>query len=272
MANALREWIHNNLTSMDVNIRRIIEILTVNFMSAGNPWYDFAIQIKTIVQPIALTIVVICFLVEFLKITVQMDILKWEYGLKVMFKFVLAKVCMDGAFYLLGAIFTTSMEWINSIGTVGGSVGADTWNTIQPIVSRYNMFEMLGVAISLGIMFLAVWAVSLAVQIMAYARKFEIIIYLAIAPLPCAFLPLEGGGASRIPQKYILTFASVCLQGVFMIMSVKLFNVLCTESINTAIRSGTYLGGIVGELFIGVCVLLMAIVKSGSWAKSVLDV
>ena len=272
MADSLRDWIENNLMSMDANIQKIIEILTVNFMVPRDSWYKVAIEIKTIIQPIALTIVVICFLVEFLKITIQMDILKWEYGLKVMFKFVFAKVCMDGAFYLLGAIFATSMDWISSIGAAGATVGADTWSAIKLILKDYNMFQMLGVAISLGIMFLAVWAVSLAVQVMAYARKFEIIIYLAIAPLPCAFLPLEDGGASRIPKKYIFTFASVCLQGVFMVMSVRLFNVLCTDSINKAIREGKYLGGIVGELFIGVCVLLMAIVKSSSWAKSVLDV
>lgn len=272
MADSLREWIENNLNSMDANIQKIIQILTINFMVDNDPWYAVAIEIKTIIEPIALTIVVICFLVEFLKITIQMDILKWEYGLKVMFKFVFAKVCIEGAFDLLGAIFVTSMEWISSVGATGASVGADTWNAIMPIVSNYNMFQMLGVAMSLGIMFLAVWAVSLAVQVMAYARKFEITIYLAIAPLPCAFLPLEDGGASRIPKKYIFTFASVCLQGVFMVMSVRLFNVLCTESIDNAIQQGQYLGGIVGELFIGVCVLLMAIVKSSSWAKSILDV
>lgn len=271
MPDLLRDFIKGHLTSMDENIQRIVSILTNNFMVSGNPWYQFAVTIKSVIQPVALTIVVICFLIEFLKITVRMDILKWEYGLRVFLKFVFAKVCMDGAFYLLGAIFTTSMEWINAVGSVGGNVGVDTWNAIFPTIKRYGSLKMLGVYISLGIMFLAVWGISLIVQVMAYARKFEIIIYLAISPIPCAFLPLEDGGTSRIPKKYICTFASVCLQGLFMVMSIRLFNVLCTESINHAIQNGTYIGGIVGELFIGVCVLLMAIVKSGSWAKSILD-
>lgn len=271
MGDALREWIKNNLEGMDANIGKIVTILADDFMNTNNAWYNFAMGIKIIVQPIALTIVVICFLIEFLKITIQMDILKWEYALKVMFKFVFAKVCMDGAFYLLGAIYTTSMDWITSVGTSGTGVGTDTWNAIEPTLQGYNMFEMLGVAISLGIMFLAVWAISLLVQVMAYARKFELVMYLAVSPLPCAFLPLEDGGTARIPKKYISSFACVCLQGVFMVMSVKLFAVLCQEQIQGAIDQGTYVGGIVGELFIGVCVLMMAITKSSSWAKSILD-
>lgn len=266
------DWIKGNLTSMDDNINKIVTILSNNFFYSGNPWYDFAMSVKTIIQPIALIIIVICFLIEFLKITIQMDILKWEYGLKVIFKFVFAKVCMDGAFYLLGAIYATGFDWIASIGVVGGNAGAQTWGLIETELQSYGFLEILGVAISLGIMFLAIWAVSLIVQVMAYARKFEIIIYLAVSPLPCAFLPLEDGGASRIPKKYVCTFAGVCLQGVFMVMSVRLFNVLCVESIQVALATQTYIGGIVGELFIGVCVLLMAILKSSSWAKSVLDV
>lgn len=257
---------------MDANISSIVTILADDFMRYGNEWYTFAMQIKSIVQPMALTIVVICFLVEFLKITVQMDILKWEYGLRVMFKFVFAKVCMDGAFYLLGAIYATSMEWITSVGTNSATVGAQTWDAMKDTLNDYGMLKMLGVAISLGIMFLAVWAISLLVQVIAYARKFELVMYLAISPIPCAFLPLEDGGTSRIPKKYVSAFASVCLQGLFMVMSVKLFSVLCREAVNQAIANGAYIGGIVGELFIGVCVLMMAIMKSSSWAKSILDV
>lgn len=270
MDDGLREWIEDNLMSMDSNISKIVTILSEDLFSGT--WYNFAITVKNIVQPIALTIVTICFLIEFLKITIQMDILKWEYGLKVMFKFVFAKVCMEGAFYVLGAVYSTSMSWITSIGNNSATVGADTWHAIYPIIKDYGIFKMLGVAISLGIMFLAVWAISLLVQVIAYARKFELVMYLAISPLPCAFLPLEDGGTSRIPKKFVSAFASVCLQGVFMVMSVKLFALLCQEQINSAIASRAYIGGIVGELFIGVCVLMMAIMKSSSWAKSILDV
>lgn len=269
MDDFLRDWIKDNLSNMDANISKIVVILSEDFY--GGTWYSFAVNVKGLVQPVALTIVTICFLIEFLKITIQMDILKWEYGLRVMFKFVFAKVCMDGAFYLLSAIYATSMEWIASIGNNSTTVGDLAWKAIAPIVEEYGMFKMLGVAISLGIMFLAIWAISLLVQVIAYARKFELVMYLAISPLPCAFLPLEDGGASRIPKKFVASFASVCLQGVFMVMSVKLFSLLCLEALNQAITNGTYIGGIVGELFIAVCVLMMAVMKSSSWAKSILD-
>ena len=178
---------------------------------------------------------------------------------------------MDGAFYLLRAIYATSMEWIASVGTTNARVGQDTWFALKEMIKDYNMFQMLGVSISLGIMFLAIWAISLLVQVIAYARKFELIMYLAVAPLPCAFLPLDDHEMSRIPKKYVSAFAGVCLQGVFMVMSLRLYSMLCQDVIGQAIANGTYVGGIVGELFVGSCVLMMAIMKSSSWAKSILN-
>ena len=257
---------------MDSNIQNITNILNEDFLNPGSAWYQFAMDIKAIVQPIALTIIVICFLVEFLKITIQMDILKWEYALKVFFKLVFAKVCMDGAYYFLGAIYSTSVEWISNTGTIAANVGAQTYNTIYSELDGYGFLALIALMLATAIVFIAIWAISLVVQIMAYARKFELTIYLAIAPLPCAFLPLEDGGTSRIPKKYVSAFASVCLQGLFMIMSVKLYSVLCNEAVANAIASSGDISGAIGQLFIGVCVLMVAIMKSSSWAKSILDV
>lgn len=268
----LKNWIRDNLLRMDSNISNITNILNEDFLNPGSAWYQFAMDIKAIVQPIALTIIIICFLIEFLKITIQMDILKWEYALKVIFKLVFAKVCMDGAYYFLGAIYTTSVDWISRTGALAANVGEQTWLQIKDELDNYGMLALLALFISTGIVFIAIWAISLVIQIMAYARKFELTIYLAIAPLPCAFLPLEDGGTSRIPKKYVSAFASVCLQGLFMIMAVKLYSVLCNEVVANAITNSGDISGAIGQLFIGVCVLMIAIMKSSSWAKSILDV
>lgn len=272
MKDFIKDWISNNLNSLDSNIANVVSILAQNFWGSGNAWYDFAKAISTIIEPISLTIITVCFLIEFLKTTIQMDILKWEYGLKCFFKFVFAKVCIDVSFTLLGAIYATGAEWIASVGTSASTIGSTAWSAIETEIDGYGFMEILGLVVSMGLIFMAIWIVSLIVQVVAYARKFELVIYLAVAPLPCAFLPLEDGGASRIPKKYIMNFASVCLQGLFIIMSIKLYGMLCNEEIQATITAGGNVGSIAGQLLIASLVLVMAVIKSSSWAKSVLDV
>lgn len=271
MKEFIANWIKNNLNDLDSNVANVVSILSSNFWGSGNAWYDFAKAVSAIIEPIALTIITICFLIEFLKITIQMDILKWEYALKVFFKFVFAKVCIDVSFKLLGAIYATGAEWIASVGTSASTIGSTAWTAIETEINGYNFMDMLGLVVSMGLIFLAIWVVSLIVQVVAYARKFELVIYLAVAPLPCAFLPLEDGGGSRIPKKYILTFASICLQGLFIIMSIKLYGMLCNEEIQATITAGGNVGTIAGQLLIASLVLVMAVVKSSSWARSILD-
>ncbi|WP_298203017.1 hypothetical protein [Desulfosporosinus sp.] len=97
---------------------------------------------------------------------------------------------------------------------------------------------------------------------------FELLIYVAIAPLPCAFLPMED---SRIPKKYFLSFAAVCLQGLFIIISIKLYQAICVDTLIPAVQSSTALSDIAFNMLLGALVLVMAVVKSGTWAKSILD-
>lgn len=266
------DFFKNSFLSLDSDISNITGILQEDWFSSGNLWYDFAMNIQTIINPIALIIVAICFLVEFLKITIQMDILKWEYALKCFFKLVFAKVCIELSTYVLGAIYTTSAEWIGSVGAGTVSIGQNVWSQIESDVSSAGLLEIIGIFLSSGIIFLAINIIVIVIQVMAYARKFEICILLSIAPLPCAFLPLEDGGASRIPKKYILIFASSCLAGLFMIMSVRLYALLVNEAIMAQIGTLTDFGSKVGKVLLATLVLVMAIIKSGGWASKVLDV
>lgn len=267
----IKNWVHNNLVDFDSNVNKVVTILTTDFWADGNVWYDFAKGVSATIEPIALIIITICFLVEFLKITIQMDVLKWEYALKCFFKFVFAKVCIELSFDLLAAIYATAAEWIASVGSSTSAIGALVWTALEPEIDGYSFMETLGMVASMGIVFIVIWGVSLIVQVIAYARKFELVLYLAVSPLPSSFLPLEDGGASRIPKKFVLSFASISLQGLFIIMSIKLFATLCSEEINATIAAGGSLGSIAGQMLIASLVLVMAVTKSSSWASKILD-
>ena len=111
---------------------------------------------------------------------------------------------------------------------------------------------------------------------------FELYVYLAVSPLPCAFFPLgdgNGGGFSRVTGKFFKSFAAVCLQGVMIILCMRIFNLIIggtlNEMVQNAINSGAEPSIIVGDLcyvmLLGAIVLLMSIFKCGTWAKGILD-
>lgn len=257
------------INGFDGNVQKSIDVLTKDIFSSG--MYTTAQGIANVVTPIALTIITICFLIEFLKITIKMDVLKWEYGLRVFFKLVFAKVAIDVSFRLLTAIYATATEWITAAGTTGGTLGSSVGTAITTIIANMTWYEALGLVCTMGISFLAIWLSGMIVIVIAYARMFELLVYVSVAPLPCAFLPMEDGAGSRIPKKFFLTFASVCLQGLFIIISIKLYGAICESTIIPAVQSSSALADISFNMLMGALVLVMAVVKSGSWAKSILD-
>lgn len=269
-------WILSIVNGFDENVNSVRIILTEDIFT-GNV-HTIAMALSNIVKPIAYTIIGLCFLIEFLKITINMDVLKWEFGLKCFFKLVFAKACIDISAQLMEAIYFTAVEWITKMsqpigaGSVSTSFGANAAVKFNELLQTCTWYEALGYVCTLVLPFLIVMLVGLAVKVIAYARMFELMVYIAIAPLPCSFLPLEDGGGSRIPKKFFLNFASVCLHGVFIIISIQLFNIICNEQLDAAITNSAEMGTASNVMLLASLVLILAVTKSGSWAKQVLDV
>lgn len=259
-------WVLQMVQGFDTNVARAVRVLTGDIFNGS--MYTMAKGIADIITPVSLTIITIAFLIEFLKITIKMDVLKWEYGLRVFFKLVFAKVAIDVSFTLLMAIYATAAEWILKAGAINSTLGTAVASAMKPIIAGMTWYQALGLVSTMGIAFTAVWISGMVVVVIAYARMFELLIYVAIAPLPCAFLPFED---SRIPKKYFLSFAAVCLQGLFIIISIKLYQAICVDTLIPAVQSSTALSDIAFNMLLDALVLVMAVTKSGSWAKSILD-
>ncbi len=271
MAEFLRDAVQNNLENIDLFSDEIFNLLSTNIWQSGNGYYDTAMQVSAIVKPIALTIVGICFLIEFLKITINMDVLKWEYALKCFFKLVFSRVCIDLSFDLMAAIYATGASWINSIGDPSNlALGVKMWDALKDEIKNYNLLSLVGMFITSGIMLMAAEICCIIVLVTVYATLFELTVYMTIAPLPCAFLPLEDGGASRIPKKFILNYAGICLHLVFIAICFNLYSNLCSTVILPEITNYSAIIGF-GKLLLVTLVFVMAVTKSGSWAQRIFD-
>lgn len=281
MLDALRDWLLGLMTSALTGFDTMLASATSVLTGGLGDWATVA-ALSSILRPFCYTIIGICLLIEIAQVAAKVDILKWEHGLKLCVKMVLAKVCIDIAPTFLQACYLQAQDWITGLSAGGSTLGSTTISYLTPLVQGINGFgNILGMFLSTFIVLMAIKICGLMIQVIAYGRMFELYVYLVVSPLPCAFMPLgngDGGGVSRITSKFFKSFIAVCLQGVMMIIVIRLFDVVMGNAIQTALASvaGTAdanaaITDLIYTMLLGSIALVMAVMKSGSWAKGILD-
>lgn len=264
-------FITHILDTYDSMVQQVLTILAFNCYSQDDTviggMYTLTLDIKTIVMPVATTILTIVFLCDLLRYEMKQDVTNWQNLFVVFFKLVIGKAAMDMSFEILDLIYSTAADWITQIGWAQGTLGATAGIIIKNEISGYGTMKCLGLMITSALMFVVIIMCAIIMNVVAYARTFEIMAYTAFSPIPCAFLPMEH---SRVTIKFFANFAAVCLQGCFMAFSVKAYSVICT-SIISAINSNNSIWNVLYNLVLGSVICLMAIVKSGSWASKMLE-
>lgn len=284
MFNGIRDW----FLGFVINAFKGFDTMLVsaqNVLSQPNDSiWSSVLTLADILKPFCYTIIGICLLIEIAQVAAKVDVMKWEHGLKVLVKMVLAKVCIDTAPTILKACYMQAASWISSIGAgtntnFGSSISSQIEPLLENVTGAGNILALFAASV---IVIVAIKVCGLLIQVIAFGRMFELYVYLAVSPLPCAFFPLgdgNGGGFSRVTGKFFKSFAAVCLQGVMIMLCMRIFNMIIggtlNEMIQSAINSGAEPSIIVGDLcyvmLLGAIVLLMSIVRCGTWAKSILD-
>jgi ABC-type nickel/cobalt efflux system permease component RcnA len=77
-------------------------------------------------------------------------------------------------------------------------------------------------------------------------------------------------GSNRITKKFFLSFAAVSIQGVFLVLILKLFTTFITDKMNEVTQSTDMLE-LGMKLLFAALVLMICVNKSGSWSRSLLD-
>lgn len=281
MLDALRDWLLGLMTSALQGFDNMLADAS-NVLTGGlGDWASVA-SLSSTLRPFCYTIIGICLLIEIAQVAAKVDIIKWEHGLKLCVKMVLAKVCIDIAPTFLQACYAQAQDWITGLSSGGSTLGNTTLTYLTPLVQNVSGFgNILGMFLSTFIVLMAIKICGLMVQVIAYGRMFELYVYLVVSPLPCAFMPLgngDGGGVSRITSKFFKSFIAVCLQGVMMIIVIRIFDVVMGNAILTTLGAAAgnadanaAITDLIYTMLLGAIALVMAVVKSGSWAKGILD-
>lgn len=281
MLDALRDWLMSLIgvafSGFDDALASAAEVLNGG---SADIW-DSMVLLSDVLKPFCYTVIAICILIELAQTAAKVDIIKWEHGLKLAVKMVLAKVCIDIAPTFLKACYQQAQDWIGSLVENSDTLGETVITEIEPLVNEVEGFgEILGMFLAVFIVILAVQVCGLIIQVIAYGRMFELYVYLVISPLPCAFMPLgDGGGINRITQKFFKSFIAIALQGVMMMIVMRVFGLIMsgtisakvTEVVANGVDANTAVAELAFAMLLGSIALVMSVVKSGSWAKSILD-
>lgn len=281
---AIKALIESALNGFDKMVLEAKDVLTGGLFNTNNVWNDVLSFSNTTLKPFCLVIIGICLLIEIAQVAAKVDIIKWEHGLKLCVKMALAKVCIDTAPSFLRACYNQASIWISSATSMGGytSLGTTMLSEVNNQIDNISgIFPVLGLLASCIVLIMAIKICGLLVEVIAFGRMFELYVYLAVSPLPCAFFPLgdgSGGGMSRITMKFFKSFIAVCLQGVMMIISIQIFNMIVGQALDSlvlAAAAGTDPTTVVSDMcytmLLAGIVLVMSVAKCGSWAKGIID-
>ena len=250
--------------------------------SSGGAW-DNILTLSNVIKPFCLVIIGICLLIELAQVAAKVDLIKWEHGLKVGVKMVLAKVCLDVAPNFLRACYAQANAWVTALAADYQPIGRQMADQIRGLdIASINLGQALWLAMSMLLVLLGIMACGMVIKVIAYGRIFELYVYLAVSPIPCAFFPLgdgTGGGMSRVTGKFLKSFAAVCLQGVMMIVCIRIFNIVMGSTVISQLEQvlggdadvSTKITDVSYTMLMGAIVLVMSITKCGGWAKSILD-
>ena len=279
----LLNLIKSAMNGFDSTVSSAQDVLTGGLFDTNAVWSS-VLALSNALKPFCYVVIGICLLIEIAQVAAKVDIIKWEHGLKLCVKMVFAKLCIDIAPTFLRACYNQASLWIASAMTAGSYTNLGSLMTTEvetQISSISGIWSVIGLLASCLLLSMAVKICGLLIQVIAFGRMFELYVLLAVSPLPCAFFPLgdgSGGGMSRITQKFFKNFIAVCLQGVMIIVSIRIFYMIVGTALTaliTAATAGSDPTTVVTDLcytmLLAGLVLVMAVAKCGTWAKSIMD-
>lgn len=270
MEDTIAGWIESVLAFFMGSVTSITGVLGQDLQANKEMW-GLVLNVQNIVRPVCYTITVIFFLIEFLKISMKMDMLKWETLFTTLIKFFVSKACIDFGPQLMEAIYSTVAEWITTFGVSAydPSFLNKIARGITAALDNMGFWEMIGFAITSIIPALVLLACAFIIQVIAYGRLIELYILLALMPIPFSMI-LESEGPSNITKKYILNFAGVCLQGLLIVVSCSLYQYLMADVIS-GMGTSKDAGDLLFTMVLGAVVMVLAITKCGQWGKQLLN-
>ena len=240
--------------------------------------YDIAHGVWDVaVLPIGCGVLSLVFTVKLIQISQRMDGNASFPGVKeVVFLLVFFAVFLfliQNSFDLMQAVYQVvqlAIDRVTGLFGAGSELDLDAVSITTTDDDVAALIAMLVVALVSWVVVIVAYVVALVVS---WARAIQIYVMAAFSPIPLALVSLDE--TRQMGVGYLKNFAAVCLAGVIILVLLVSFPIVL-GGLNAASAGAPVVDSIVGGLsyalqYLAMCVLLiLSLVKSGSWARDVL--
>lgn len=181
---------------------------------------------------------------------------------------------VQNSFAIMQAIYEVAKLAIDRVAGLFGA-GSQIDLTTVSITTTDNdvaaLLAMLAVALISWLVVIVAYVVALVVT---WARAIQIYIMAAFSPIPLSLMALDE--TRQMGVGYLKNFAAVCLAGIIILVLLVSFPIVL-GGLNAASAGVPVVDSIIGGLsyalqYLAMCILLiLSLVKSGSWARDIMD-
>lgn len=275
-------WIFNSQVDMLRGIG-VDGVLSADFTqmlgSAGSvTMYDVVRAVwQNAILPIGCGVLSFVFTVQLVKVSQRMDGNASMPGVKeVVFLLVFFAVFLflvQNSFEIMQGIYGIAKIAISRTAGLFGTGGELDLSTVSIATTDDDVAALLAMLVIALISWVVVIVAYVVALVVSWARALQIYIMAAFAPIPISLLALDE--TRQMGVGYLKNFAAVCLAGVIILVLLVSFPIVL-GGLNAATVGVPVVDSVVGGLsyalqYLAMCILLIiSLVKSGSWARDVM--
>lgn len=256
------EIIQSTFDGFNENVNNALSIITQAPESNSTMW-GVVQGVQDVILPVAMTLAVLYFFMDFLNKSMMLEFVKWENVVKSLLKIMFCKVLMEHTMDLMNLIFKFIAELTSSIGLTGnvmiGNIDYDALT--EAFKASAGLSERMQLYMKVLPITLVMYFIIKIISLIIYGRMIQIYIYTAFAPIPLS--TIAGEGMNGTAKSFLKDYASVCLQGAVMIVAIGLYGAIVKDATITPGLEG------LGTLLLLSMVLVFILIKSGDWAKKI---
>ena len=229
------------------------------------------------ILPIGCGVLSFVFTVQLIKISQKMDGNASMPGVKeVVFLLVFFAVFLfiiQNSFDIMQSIYEVTKLAIDRVAGMFGAGGAVDLSKVSIATTEDDVAALIGMIVIALISWLVVLVAYIVALVVCWARAIQLYIMAAFAPIPLSLMALDE--TRQMGVNYIRNFVSVCLAGIIILVLLVSFPIVL-GGLNAASVGVPVIDSVIGGLsyalqYLAMCILLiLALVKSGSWARDIM--
>ena len=229
------------------------------------------------ILPIGCGVLSFSFTLQLVKISQKMDGNAAMPGVKeVVFLLVFYAVflfILQNSFELMQAVYEVTRIAVQRVAGLFGTGSALDLSAVSITTTDDDVAALLGMLVIALVSWVVVVAAYVVALVVCWARAIQIYVMAAFSPIPLALLSQDE--TRQMGVGYLKNFAAACLAGVIILVLLVSFPIVL-GGLNAASAGVPVVDSVVGGLsyalqYLAMCVLLIiALVKSGAWAREIM--